>query len=107
MHSIVTPLCSYISLQTRTVQPTPEVVDPQKVELLHSHAPTPKKRHSRRAAPDSVRPAQQRSPPPADVVCSMDCDASLDPAELPFLTGHVLRGECELAIGAGIARRRT
>jgi glycosyltransferase involved in cell wall biosynthesis len=40
-----------------------------------------------------------------DVVCFMDCDGSLDPVALPFLAGYVLRGECDLAIGARIASR--
>jgi len=40
-----------------------------------------------------------------DIVCFMDCDGSLDPVALPFLTGYVLRGECDLAIGARIADR--
>jgi len=41
----------------------------------------------------------------ADVVCFMDCDASLDPVALPLVAGYVERGECDLAIGARIARR--
>ena len=40
-----------------------------------------------------------------DVVCFMDCDASLDPAALPFVAGYVLRGEADLVLGARIARR--
>ena len=40
-----------------------------------------------------------------DVVCFMDCDASLDPAALPFIAGYVERGEVDLAIGARIAQR--
>ena len=39
------------------------------------------------------------------VVCFMDCDASLDPADLPELAGYVLRGNAELAIGARVADR--
>jgi glycosyltransferase involved in cell wall biosynthesis len=35
-----------------------------------------------------------------DVVCFMDCDASLDPAELPALAGPVAKGEAELMLGA-------
>ncbi len=41
----------------------------------------------------------------ADIVCFMDCDASLDPVALPFLAGFVERGEADLAIGERIARR--
>lgn len=41
----------------------------------------------------------------ADVVCFMDCDASLDPVALPLVAGYVLRGEADLAIGERIARR--
>jgi glycosyltransferase involved in cell wall biosynthesis len=41
----------------------------------------------------------------ADVVCFMDCDASLDPAALPLLVGYVQRDEADLMIGARIARR--
>ena len=40
-----------------------------------------------------------------DIVCFMDCDASLDPAALPFIAGYVERGEVDLAIGARIAQR--
>ena len=40
-----------------------------------------------------------------DVVCFMDCDASLDPAALPLVAGFVLRDEADLVIGARIARR--
>lgn len=40
-----------------------------------------------------------------DVVCFMDCDASLDPVALPFVAGYVLRGEADLVLGARIARR--
>jgi len=39
-----------------------------------------------------------------DVVCFMDCDASLDPAALPLLVGYVERDEADLVIGARIAR---
>jgi glycosyltransferase involved in cell wall biosynthesis len=35
----------------------------------------------------------------ADVVCFMDCDASLDPAELPRVAEPVLRGDADLMIG--------
>ena len=41
----------------------------------------------------------------AEVVCFMDCDASLDPAALPMLAGYVERGEYDLVLGARIARR--
>lgn len=36
----------------------------------------------------------------ADVVCFMDCDASLDPADLPLVTRPVLDGSAELVLGA-------
>ncbi|MGI8683563.1 MAG: glycosyltransferase family 2 protein [Acidimicrobiales bacterium] len=36
----------------------------------------------------------------ADVVCFMDCDASLDPAELPLVAGPVLHGSADLVLGA-------
>lgn len=35
----------------------------------------------------------------ADVVAVMDCDGSLDPAELPALVAAVLTGRCDLATG--------
>lgn len=38
-----------------------------------------------------------------DIVCFMDCDASLDPVALPLLVGYVERGEADLALGARIA----
>ena len=41
----------------------------------------------------------------ADIVCFMDCDASLDPVALPFVVGYVERGEADLVIGARIAER--
>lgn len=41
----------------------------------------------------------------SDVVCFMDCDASLDPVMLPVVAGYVERGEADLVIGARIARR--
>lgn len=41
----------------------------------------------------------------ADIVCFMDCDASLDPVLLPVVTGYVERGEADLVMGARIARR--
>ena len=41
----------------------------------------------------------------ADIVCFMDCDASLDAVALPMLVGYVERGEAELVMGARIAAR--
>ena len=41
----------------------------------------------------------------ADIVCFMDCDASLDPVALPMLVGYVERGEADLVMGARIAER--
>ena len=41
----------------------------------------------------------------ADIVCFMDCDASLDPVALPFVTGYVERDEADLVVGARIAKR--
>lgn len=41
----------------------------------------------------------------ADVVCFMDCDASLDPVALPFLCGYLERDEADLVIGERIAAR--
>jgi len=35
----------------------------------------------------------------ADVVCFMDCDGSLDPRELPLVSGSVVGGRAELALG--------
>jgi glycosyltransferase involved in cell wall biosynthesis len=40
-----------------------------------------------------------------DVVCFMDADGSLDPAELPCVTDPVLRGESDLSLGARVAER--
>ncbi len=40
-----------------------------------------------------------------DIVCFMDCDASLDPAALPMVAGYLLRGEADLVLGERIARR--
>ena len=40
-----------------------------------------------------------------DLVCFMDCDASLDPAALVYVAGYVLRGEADLVIGARVAQR--
>lgn len=36
----------------------------------------------------------------ADVVCFMDCDATLDPRELPAVAGPVLDGDADLVLGA-------
>jgi glycosyltransferase involved in cell wall biosynthesis len=36
----------------------------------------------------------------AEVVCFMDCDGSLDPAELPLVAGPLERGEADLVLGA-------
>jgi glycosyltransferase A (GT-A) superfamily protein (DUF2064 family) len=36
----------------------------------------------------------------APVVCFMDCDASLDPGDLPSVAGPVLDGEADLVLGA-------
>ena len=36
----------------------------------------------------------------AEVVCFMDCDASLDPRELPLVAGPVLAGDADLVLGA-------
>ena len=41
----------------------------------------------------------------ADVVCFMDCDASLDPAALPLVAGYVERNEFDLVLGSRVARR--
>lgn len=35
----------------------------------------------------------------ADLVCFMDCDASMDPGELPAVAGPVQRGEADLVLG--------
>lgn len=40
-----------------------------------------------------------------EVVCFMDCDASLDPAALPLLAGYVERGDADLVVGSRVARR--
>jgi glycosyltransferase involved in cell wall biosynthesis len=40
-----------------------------------------------------------------DVVCFMDCDASLDPVALPLVAGYVERDEADLVMGARIAQR--
>ena len=41
----------------------------------------------------------------AEIVCFMDCDASLDPIALPMLVSYVERGDADLMIGARAARR--
>lgn len=41
----------------------------------------------------------------ADVVCFMDCDASLDPAELPRITDPVTRGDAQLVLGERRAQK--
>jgi glycosyltransferase involved in cell wall biosynthesis len=39
----------------------------------------------------------------SEVVCFMDCDGSLDPAELELVSGPVLGGDADLALGTRIA----
>ena len=41
----------------------------------------------------------------SDIVCFMDCDASLDPLALPLVTAYVEHGDADLVIGARIAGR--
>ena len=41
----------------------------------------------------------------AEVVCFMDADASLDPRELPRVSGRVLDGDADLVLGARVADR--
>src|SRR4051794_17014828 len=41
----------------------------------------------------------------ADIVCFMDCDGSLDPAELPLVAEPVLSGAADLALGARAAAK--
>jgi len=41
----------------------------------------------------------------SDVVCFMDCDASLDPLALPLVVAYVEHGEADLVIGSRIAER--
>jgi glycosyltransferase involved in cell wall biosynthesis len=38
-----------------------------------------------------------------DIVCFMDCDASLDPAELPAVVGPVMFGAADLCVGRRVA----
>jgi glycosyltransferase involved in cell wall biosynthesis len=40
-----------------------------------------------------------------DVICFMDADGSLDPADLPLMAGPVLTGEADLVLGARLATR--
>ncbi len=40
------------------------------------------------------------------VVCFMDCDASLDPRDLPRVTDPISGGEADLMLGARLANRR-
>ena len=40
-----------------------------------------------------------------DTVCFMDCDGSLDPADLETVAGPVLSGEADLCMGARVAER--
>lgn len=42
----------------------------------------------------------------SDVVCVMDADASLDPAELPAVAGPVADGEADLVLGRRVPARR-
>ena len=42
----------------------------------------------------------------SEVVCVMDADGSLDPADLPLVTGPVLAGEADLVIGRRIPQGR-
>ena len=41
----------------------------------------------------------------AEIVCFMDCDASLDPIALPLLVSYIERGDADLMIGARAARK--
>jgi glycosyltransferase involved in cell wall biosynthesis len=41
----------------------------------------------------------------ADVVCFVDADGSLDPAQLPRVAAPVLDGRCDLVLGARVAAR--
>jgi dTDP-L-rhamnose 4-epimerase len=41
----------------------------------------------------------------AEVVCFMDADASLDPLELPRVSGRLLDGHADLVLGARVADR--
>jgi glycosyltransferase involved in cell wall biosynthesis len=39
----------------------------------------------------------------SDVICFMDCDGSLDPSELPRVTGPITEGRADLCLGARCA----
>ncbi len=39
----------------------------------------------------------------SDVVCFMDCDGSLDPRQLPLVTGPVSEGDADLVLGSRLA----
>jgi glycosyltransferase involved in cell wall biosynthesis len=41
----------------------------------------------------------------ADIVCFMDCDGSLDPADLALVTDPVVAGDADLVLGARLAGR--
>lgn len=41
----------------------------------------------------------------SEIVCFMDCDASLDPVALPLVAGYVERGDADLMIGSRVAGR--
>ena len=41
----------------------------------------------------------------SEVVCFMDCDGSLDAAELPLVAGPVVAGEADLVMGSRVAER--
>ena len=41
----------------------------------------------------------------SDIVCFMDCDASLDPLALPLMVSYIERKEADLMIGARVARK--
>ena len=41
----------------------------------------------------------------SEVVCFMDCDGSLDAAELPLVAGAVVAGDADLVLGTRVARR--
>ncbi len=40
----------------------------------------------------------------SEIVCFMDCDGSLDPAQLPLVSAPVAEGELDLCLGARIAK---
>ncbi len=40
-----------------------------------------------------------------DIICFMDCDASLDPVALPLLTAYIDHDDADLVMGERIARR--